>query len=139
MIERIQSYFAFIDSSLERAFLVAVVAIVVIAFIQLVVLRLVRYLVRRTSWDLDDKVVDHLSLPFLQTVVLTAILFIVADLSTSPRFTKIVIALDETLIILIWTRALLKVGRLVIDSLSNLSGRFQGRVAKTGALVDFTG
>ena len=137
MFERIQSYFAFIDSSLERALLVAVVAIVVIAFIQLVVLRLVRYLVRRTSWELDDQVVDHLSVPVLQTVVLTAILFIVADLSTSPRFTKIVIAADETLIILIWTRALLKVGRLVISRLSNLRGRFQWIVPKTVPLMNF--
>jgi len=120
-----------------RVGLIVVVAFLIVAVLQLVVLPLLKRLTRKSKTNLDDHIFARIRPPVLQTVFLEAIHWAVVDFVPDEGIDTLVHRVVGTLLVLIWGKAALDVGTIVFRKLSANAERFSWIQPQTLPLVQF--
>jgi small-conductance mechanosensitive channel len=93
-------------------------------------------LVRKTKTDLDDKIVAILRRPIFITVLLVGMRWSASILDSAERFKHIVDSLLETVAVLVWTGATIRIARLVLRHFSQRAGEGSFLQPRTLPLFD---
>ena len=123
MNELVQPLIDAIQSPMAR-FFVTVVASFVLAFgVRFVSIHLLSRYARTTKTDLDDQLIDSLKGPVFLTVILVGIAYAAFDFQFSDKADFILFGLIKTVAVIVWGRAAMKIGSLILQILGRLSNR----------------
>jgi small-conductance mechanosensitive channel len=117
--------------------LVAVMASVLLAkIIDLLICRFLLRLTLRTNTDLDDRLIELLHRPIFISVVLVGLHVAVKILGWSPGVEGALIALIQSVAVIVWTGAALKFISTALTGLSRLADRVAWIESRTLPLLD---
>lgn len=102
---------------------ISFVIFVILSFlIEILFVKVLKQLVKRTTTQLDDHIIDALHRPIFITLILVGIIIIKNDLFVSYKISTIVNGIVYTLITLIWVFAFIKItGIIVKNSINKIS------------------
>ena len=112
-----------------------IVAKVVVAFIS----KAVTQLTKRTKSDLDDQLVDILRRPLFLTVFFFFLGMATRSLDLSEGLETRLIKILASIVVLVWIMRGFKILKILLDTLSRVSDRFELIQPKTIPLFDLTG
>ena len=105
-------------STWVRQLTILTVAIVIAVVIGLFFRRVVSLFTGRTTTDVDDRIAAALRGPAAYSVILIGIILAHMEFEAPPIVDFIVLGVLETVIALMWTLALLRVGRVMLEEIS---------------------
>ena len=120
----------------SRQFLIIAGSVVVALLVRLVFASFVRRVTRRTVTDVDDRIIGPLRVPIVMTVLLAGVAWAVSVTPRSETVDMAVRGVLITLVALIWAVALMRVGRVVLEVISENVDRIRWIEPKTMALFD---
>lgn len=98
---------------------VIIASAVVIAFVAWFILaRVIRHLTSMTTTDLDDQIINELRRPVVFTIILVGVLLAHLEFDMPDIGDYIVIGLIQTVIGVLWAVAAMRIGRLLLQALS---------------------
>jgi len=135
--------FGWLDRQLEswNSPLLEVVAILVASFLVAQVINVVgghlflRW-ARKTRWTLDDQLVERLRGPLVKTAVLIGMIIAVGRLGLEHEQEQDLQHVLQTLILVIWTIASLRIGKLLLNTASERNDKFSAVEGRTFPLFD---
>lgn len=104
--------------------------------VDLLISRLLLRLARRSNTDLDDRLVKLLHRPVFVSVLLVGLYIALKTLGPSPGVDQVLVAVIQTVAVLIWTVAGFKLTSTTLEGLSRLSDRVTWIEARTLPLFD---
>ena len=119
-----------------QALLVVIGAVLVAKVVDFLICRALRRLTHRTKTDFDDKLIDALHRPIFVTVVLIGVYFALPLLNLNLRVDGVIRSLIQSLAILVWAGAALKICSGLLAALSKLSERVVWLESRTLPLFD---
>ncbi|MCP3957519.1 MAG: mechanosensitive ion channel family protein, partial [bacterium] len=135
--EQIRDLWLLIQDQPLLAFVVIVVVGYVLAVIaRNVICRGIARLTAKTETDFDDRLIELLHRPVFQTVFLCAL--VPATRTLGLPFTKTVVHILQTIVVLTWLFAGFPISRLVLEGLGAVRDRFQIIEERTIPLFDIT-
>ena len=130
-----------LDAHLQNPYwrlgLIIFLAVVLALFLRIVVLPLLLRLTRKSSSDLDDRVISMLILAVNRTVILQGVHLATIDFVKEERIDNLVSSAAATLMILIWTRFFSVAGTETFQRLSKNADKYQWIQPQTLPLVQF--
>ena len=99
-----------------QALLTLVLSIVGAYLLRRLIVRVLAKLAGRTATNLDDIVVAALERPIFYSIILGGIAYSLDLLDPSPRIDRISSASLQTLAIIVWTGAIIRIGTAVLNS-----------------------
>ena len=136
MSEQLQPFLDHWSFPWVRALLIVLVSLVVAKIVDFVLCRAVRRLTRRTGTDLDDQLINQLHRPIFFSVVLIGLNAAALSLGPSPTVRGWISSVTQTVAVLLWTTALLRVCTVVMTGLGRLSKKVGWLDARTLPLFD---
>ena len=100
-------------------------------FARLVFFRLILSWSKKTKTDVDNRLADVLHGPVVYSIILAGIAFAVADLNFKPSVNFIALGIVKTLAVIIWGRAALRIGAILLEALSRQVDRVSWIQPKT--------
>jgi MscS family membrane protein len=119
-----------------RAAAVLLGSIIAARLVGLVITRLVLRLSMRTSTDLDERLIQQLHRPIFASVVLLGLYFAVKIFELGEDVEPTVVAAIQTLAVVVWTAAALKITSTALTGLSRLADRVTWLEARTLPLFE---
>lgn len=116
------------DNEWARAGIMALAAIVGAWIVETVIVKVIAKLASRTETTLDDQIIALLERPIYWSVLLTGLHYAISSLHASDRAYFYTKAGFRTLALILWTLALLRGGRLMLNA---LAGRGKGGLVQT--------
>jgi len=107
-----------IDQPWARPVLVALISSLAAFFVEKVVCRLLLAVAKKTTTDLDDRIVDALRRPIFFSVILFGLSWLVDELRLGERPTDLTLSVLETFAVVIWAGAGFRVSHEVLTFLS---------------------
>jgi small-conductance mechanosensitive channel len=104
--------------------------------VDIILCRGLKRLTQRTQSQLDDRVIDLLHRPIFFSVLLLGVYFALLPLDLHPALNGIIVGLSKTIAIVIWTATGLRLGKVVLESLSSLSERVRWLDTRSLPLFD---
>ncbi|MEZ4380000.1 MAG: mechanosensitive ion channel family protein [Nannocystaceae bacterium] len=101
-----------------QALLTLALSIVGAFLLRRLIVRVLAKLAGRTATNLDDIVVAALERPIFYSIILGGIAYSLELLEPSPRITRISSASLQTLAIIVWTGAIIRIGTAVLQTMS---------------------
>ena len=123
------------DPRMRQLFII-VSAIVLAVLVGLVFRTVVRALTRRTATDVDDRIARELRRPVVFTILLVGVILAHLEFGAPAHVDFIVLGVIQTVIGLLWAMALMRVGRVVLDIVSNRVDQITWIEPKTLPLFD---
>ena len=102
-----------------RQAVILVSAIVLAILVRLLFTTVVRAFTRRTATDVDDRIAAELRLPVIFTIVLVGVMLAHLEFKAPTQVDFIVLGVIQTVIGLLWAVALMRVGRVMLEIVSN--------------------
>lgn len=106
-------------------------SMVVALFARLVFFRLILSWSKKTRTDVDNRLADVLHGPVVYSIILAGIAFAIADLNFKPSVNFITLGIVKTLAVIIWGRAGLRIGAILLEALSRQVDRVSWIQPKT--------
>lgn len=119
-----------------RQGLIIVAAIVLAVLVRQVFSTIVRRLTRKTTTDVDDRIVRALRGPFAYTIVIAAVAVVIADSPLDGVARYAVRGIIITVVALLWSVALMRAGSAVLDFISSHVDRIRWLEPKTLPLFE---
>ncbi len=119
-----------------RASAVALASVLAAKVADLLICRFLLRLTVRTNTDLDDRLIQLLHRPIFISVVLVGLYFAVKILELSPGVEHVLVAVIQSLAVVVWTGAGLKLISTALTGLSRLADRVAWIEARTLPLLD---
>lgn len=119
-----------------RQLMILVSAIVLAVLVRLMFATVVRALTRRTTTDVDDRIAAGLRRPVIATIILVGVMLAHLEFKAPTHVNFIVLGVIETVIGLIWAVALMRVGRLMLEIVSERVDQIRWIEPKTLPLFD---
>jgi len=107
-----------LENNYFRAGCVAVLAIFAAWLVELIMGKTLAVAAKRTKTDIDDAVVDIIRRPVFLSVLLYGLTWSTELLVLPDRFSHPLLSLFETLAILIWAMAAMRIGSVLLSSIS---------------------
>ena len=124
------------DAPIEQALVILAVAIVVAMIARFAFRSLVHLVTKSTDTDVDDRIAAILKSPVFWSIVFGGVWLAEIPLGFHPAVDTAVKGLMATLIIVMWSVALLRSSNVVLDALSRNVDRFVWVQPKTVPLLD---
>jgi small-conductance mechanosensitive channel len=99
-------------------------AIVAAFLLQVILTRVILVFTRRTKFEIDDKIVAAVRWPLFFSILFVGLYYTVWDLGPSAKVLLTLKRILQTLAILLWMKALMRIGDEVCDALSRRRDRF---------------
>lgn len=125
-----------IDEPWARAAAIAVGSLLVALVVELVVLRWVAALTRRSKTDLDDKIIAALRYPIFVSIALVGAYWASRELPLKPATATLLHNILQTIAVLFWASALTRLGTLLLRRASLRSMRLSIIQPRTVPLFD---
>jgi len=100
-------------------------------FARLVFFRLILSWSKKTKTDVDNQIADVLHGPVVYSIILAGIAFAIADLNFKPSINFTTIGIVKTFAVIIWGRAALRIGAVLLEALSRQVDRVSWIPPKT--------
>jgi small-conductance mechanosensitive channel len=126
------------DNVWLQAGVVLAVVIAVAWLVDFVISRIVSRMARRTSTDLDDRLVAALHRPVFISVLLLGLWLILLRFEILPAYQLLLQRLLKTTALLVWTVFGWRASKIVLDAYSKLEARVQFVKPRTVPLLDNT-
>jgi len=123
------------DPRLRQA-VILVSAIVLAILVRLLFTTVVRALTSRTATDVDDRIAAELRRPVVFTIVLVGVMLAHFEFKAPTHVDFIVLGVIQTAIGLLWAVALMRVGRVVLEIVSERVDQIRSIEPKTLPLFD---
>ena len=137
--EPVREVWQAIDSQPLLGFVIIVVLGLLLAkAAELIICRGLTRLTAKTETRFDDRLIALLHRPVFQTVFLCSLALATRSLDLPPSFTKTVVRILMTIVVLTWLFAGFPVSRLVLEALGHVKDRFQVIEERTIPLFDIT-
>jgi small-conductance mechanosensitive channel len=107
-----------ISAPLLRVGLIFGAALLAAFFVRLVVIPILLHLTKKTRTELDDQIIHTLGQAVIVTLILLGIGWSLVSLNLSAQLHSTSIAILKTVVILIWSRAFLRVGNFFLEIMS---------------------
>ncbi len=120
-----------------RVAIIIGLAAVVALMLRILVMPLLFRISRKTSFDVDEKVLEFLWPAVLRTVILQGVHIATTDFVQADSIDKVVTSITATLMTLIWGRFLNGVGSIVFRKLSTNAEKYQWIQPQTLPLIQF--
>ncbi len=91
--------------------------------VQVVVITVLRRISRYTKTRIDDEIIDALARPLFFSVVIIGMILTLLLLSPPPKVEFAVVAVGETLLVLLWTRFVIQVIHILLARFAKLADR----------------
>jgi small-conductance mechanosensitive channel len=101
-----------------RQLVILGVAIVLALLVRLVFARVISVFTRKTVTDIDNRILAELRRPLITTIILVGIILAYLEFQAPVRANFIVLGLLKTFIALLWAVALMRVGRILLEVVS---------------------
>ncbi len=124
------------ESPAQRAGVILLAAILVAFVVRFAFRHLVHRLAKSTDTDVDDRIADILKGPIFWSFVFGGLWLAEIPLDLHDRLGQVVKGVMLTLIILMWSVALLRSSKVVLEALSRNVDRFRWIQPKTVPLLD---
>jgi small-conductance mechanosensitive channel len=111
-------------------------SLVAAKIVEVILCRIVTRLTRRTQSDLDDRIVQLLHRPVFFSVLLAGVWFAAGRLTLTDGGRSLLLSILHTLIVLIWTGALLRLSSALLEGLGSVAGRVGWIEERTIPLFD---
>jgi small-conductance mechanosensitive channel len=95
-------------------------AIALALLVRLLFVRVISVFTRKTVTDIDNRIAAELRKPLITTIILVGLILAYLEFQAPPQVNFIVLGLLKTFIALMWTVALLRVGRILLEVVSGL-------------------
>jgi len=107
-----------------RSVAIMVGALVVALFVNLVVSRWLAILTRKTKTDVDDRILQTVRRPIFSSVLLLGLYWASIEIKLDKTGSLVLHGVLKTLAVVIWTAALMRLGTLLLQTISRHSERF---------------
>jgi MscS family membrane protein len=128
---------AHLQNQYWRVGIIIGVAIIVALVLRIVLVPLLYRLTRKSSSDLDDRVVDILVPSITRTVILEGLHLATLDFVRDERIDRLVASITATLMVLIWGRFFSLAGTIIFKRLSKNADKYQWIQPQTLPLIQF--
>jgi len=128
---------AYLQNQYWRVAIILGVAIVAALLLRILVMPLLFRLSRKTSLDVDERVLEYLWPAVLRTVILQGVHIATLDFVKIERIDTAISSLTGTLMILIWGRFLNGIGSIVFKKLSANADKYKWIQPQTLPLIQF--
>jgi MscS family membrane protein len=119
-----------------RQLLIIVSAIVLAVLVRLVFTTIVRAFTRRTATDVDDRIAHELRRPVVFTILLVGVMLAHLEFKAPSHVDFMVLGVLQTIIGLLWAVGFMRVGRVVLDIVSDRVDQITWIEPKTLPLFD---
>jgi len=119
-----------------RQLFILVAAIVLAILVRLLFTTVVRALTRRTATDVDDRIASELRAPVVFTIVLVGVMLAHLEFKAPSHVDFIVLGVIQTVIGLLWAVAVMRVGRVTLEIVSDRVDQITWIEPKTLPLFD---
>ena len=138
MIDRIHIWLGdLLQNPYWRVAVIVSAALALALIARLVLLPALKRLTRRTTSDLDDRILAQVWPAVFRTILLQGVRVATLDFVASDSLDQAITATVTTLIILIWGRVLIRTGNVVFHHLSDHAGQVSWVQPQTVPLVQF--
>ncbi len=108
-----------------RQLIIVAGAIALALLVRLLFVRVVKVLTRKTQTDIDDRIAFELRRPLITTIILVGLLVAYLEFEAPQILTYMIKGLIVTVIGLLWTVALVRVGRILLQAVSDRVDRLK--------------
>ncbi len=136
MTSLLDRYLDFAPSPLVRVLVILVAATVLALIARMVVFRLMLFLTRKTSTDIDDQIARTVRGPVMLALILGGAMFAIVDLQLQDPWPFYCLGLLKTIMIVFLCTAASRVGALVLEAFSQQLDRFTWVQPKTLPLME---
>jgi small-conductance mechanosensitive channel len=119
-----------------RQLFILVAAIVLAVLVRLLFTTVVRALTRRTATDVDDRIARELRRPVVFTIVLVGVMLAHLEFKAPTHVDFIVLGVIQTVIGFLWVVAVMRVGRVILEIVSDRVDQIRSIEPKTLPLFD---
>jgi len=123
---------------LLEAAVIVIVAFLIAKLADFIISRVIIRLTRKTTTQLDDRIVAQLHWPTFLTIFFVGLVWATNVLGLPAPLTRITTAIIRTVLILVWLRASIVTCRYVLESLSHYRDRFKFIESRTIPLLDMS-
>jgi MscS family membrane protein len=102
-----------------RPLIVVASSLVLALLTRVLFVRVIKALTRKTRTDIDDRIAYQLRRPLITTIILVGLLVAHLELDAPQALTFVIKGLIVTVIGLLWSVALVRVGRILLQALSD--------------------
>jgi MscS family membrane protein len=102
-----------------RQLMIVAGAIALALIVRLLFVRVVKVWTRKTQTDIDDRIACELRRPLITTIILVGLLAAHFEVNAPPLITFVIKGLVVTVIGLLWSLALVRVGRILLEAVSD--------------------
>lgn len=125
-----------LENNQVQALVIVILSILAAVLFDLILIRLLKKLVRRTKTEFDDKLLNLLQRPIFYTVLFIGFGLAINSLQFTSTVNFIVYAIIKTLVVLVWSIAVFKMSTLILEWLSRRQKRFRIVQKRTIPLFD---
>jgi small-conductance mechanosensitive channel len=93
-------------------------AIVIALLIRLLFARVIGFFTRKTVTDIDNRIAAELRKPLITTIILVGVILAYLEFQAPPQLNFFVLGLLKTFIALLWAVASMRVGRILLEVVS---------------------
>jgi len=111
-------------------------SIILAVFVRLFFTRVIRVFTQKTDTDIDDKIAQALRKPAVYTIILVGIILAFLEFEAPTQVNYIVLGVIQTFIGLLWAVALMGVGRVFLEIVSENVDRLKSIEPRTLPLFD---
>jgi len=104
---------------LMRQAVIVLVAIILAVLVRLFFTRVIGIFTKRTETDIDNKIAQVLRKPAVYTVLLVGVILAYLEFEAPAQVNYVVLGVLQTYIALLWTVALMRVGQVFLEFVSN--------------------
>jgi len=119
-----------------RQVVIVLTAIVLAILVRLFFTRVIRIFTRGTETDIDDRIAQALRKPAISTVILVGLMLAFLEFQAPTQVNYVVLGFLKTVIGLLWSVALMQVGRAFLEILSEHVDRLKWIEPRTLPLFD---
>ena len=120
----------------SRQLFILVSAIVLAVLVRILFTTIVRAITSRTATDVDDRIAHELRRPVVFTIVLVGVMLAHLEFEAPTHVDFIVLGVIQTIIGLLWAVAIMRVGRVVLEIVSDRVDQIRSIEPKTLPFFD---
>jgi len=118
------------------AFVIVIIGYLVGKALQALTRRSLRRLAARTSTDLDDKLIQILASPIVQSFVVLSLIIVVLIPTMPLAFNQVLIRILVSVLLFLWARASFRAAHVVLEFMSAHQERFKAIESRTAPLIE---
>ncbi len=108
-----------------QALLIIIVSICLAKLVDVLISKILQKWIEKTSMELDDKLIKIVHKPIFLTIIVFGMGLAIERLALKPNIAFITLCILKTVVILLWSIAIVRIIKILLSALSNNESRFK--------------